>query len=63
MAVLMTDSIIEEIKGLRTLRDLFLWAVGRKPPAEMLEVITQDEFTLDVIVRVSPEIYLVFDTS
>jgi hypothetical protein len=59
----MTDRIIEEIKGLRTLRELFFWALDRKPPAEILDVITQDEFTLDVIVRVSPEIYLVFDTN
>jgi hypothetical protein len=59
----MTDKIIEEIKGLRTLRELFLWAVDKQPPAEVVEIITQDEFTLDVILRVSPEIYLVFDTT
>jgi hypothetical protein len=59
----MADRIIEEIKGLRTLRELFLWSLDRKPPAEIVEIITQDEFTLDVILRVSPEIYLVFDTN
>jgi hypothetical protein len=59
----MADRIIEEIKGLRTLRELFLWALDRKPPAEIVEIITLDEFTLDVILRVSPEIYLVFDTN
>ena len=36
-----------------------VWAFARKPPAELLNVVTQDEFTHDIVIRVSPEVFLV----
>ena len=33
------------------------------PPAELSTVVTQDEFTHDVVIQVSPEVFLVFDTT
>jgi len=47
---------------LRSLEDVLAWAFAQHPPAELLEVIVQDEFTHDVIVRHGAE-YLVFDTT
>ena len=40
-----------------------LWAFSRKPPAELLNVVTQGEFTHDIVIRVSPEVFLLFDTT
>jgi hypothetical protein len=56
-------SILEEASSLRSLGDVLSWAYARRPPAEFLEVVAMDEFTNDVIVRVTPEIYLVFDST
>ncbi|HEX8087395.1 MAG TPA: hypothetical protein VF762_00990 [Blastocatellia bacterium] len=47
----------------RTLEAVMQWAFGRKPPAELFMVVTQDEFTHDVVIRASPETFLVFDTT
>jgi hypothetical protein len=56
-------SILEAASALRSLGDVLAWAYDWRPPAEFLEVIAMDEFTNDVIVRASPEIYLVFDST
>ena len=58
-----SGSILEAASALRSLGDVLAWAYARRPPAEFLEVIAMDEFTSDVIVRASPEIYLVFDST
>jgi len=50
------------VAALRSLEDVLAWAFAQRPPAELLEVIVQDEFTHDVIVRHGDE-YLVFDTT
>jgi hypothetical protein len=50
------------LPSLRSLEDVLAWAFAQRPPAELLEVIVQDEFTHDVIVRHGAE-YLVFDTT
>jgi hypothetical protein len=44
----------------RTLEDVLAWTFANK--AELLEVIVQDEYTHDVIVR-APDQWLVFDTT
>jgi len=59
----MPADILSEVGSVRTLEQVMLWAFGRKPPAELLNVVTQDEFTHDVVIRVSPEVFLVFDTT
>ena len=45
---------------LRTLEDVLAWARARR--ADVIDVIVQDEFTHDVIVR-EAERYHVFDTT
>lgn len=59
----MPTNILSEVGSFRTLEQAMLWAFARKPPAELLNVVTQDEFTHDVVIRVSPKVFLVFDTT
>jgi hypothetical protein len=59
----MSARIISEVESFRTLEAVMQWAFARKPPAELFTVVTQDEFTHDVVIRVSPGIFLLFDTT
>lgn len=59
----MHSTVLTEVETLRTLEQVMLWAFARKPPAELQEVVTQDEFTHDVVIRMDSETFLVFDTN
>jgi len=59
----MPRDILSELESLQTLEQVMHWAAGRKPPARLLNVVTQDEFTHDVVFQASPEVFLVFDTN
>lgn len=59
----MPADILSEVEPFRTLEAVMRWTLGRKPPAELFAVVTQDEFTHDIVIRVAPEIFLVFDTT
>jgi hypothetical protein len=56
-------AILEAAATLRSIGDVLTWAYARRPPAEFVEVVAMDEFTNDLVVRVTPEIYLVFDST
>jgi hypothetical protein len=55
--------ILSEVESFRTLEQVMHWAFARKPPAELQSVVTQDEFTHDVVIRVAPDAFLAFDTT
>jgi len=55
--------ILNEIEAYRTLEEVMRWALVRKPPAEVAEVITQDEFTHDIVLKAAADVFLVFDTN
>lgn len=59
----MSAQILSEVEKFRSLEQALQWAFARAPRAELVEVIAQDEFTHDVIIRVMPEVFLVFDTN
>jgi hypothetical protein len=59
----MTDDILSQVESLRSLEQAMDWAFSRKPPAHLVSVVTQDEFTHDIVVRVTPDVFLVFDTN
>ena len=59
----MASDILHETESFHTLDQVMQWAFARTPPAELLTVVTQDEFTHDVVIKVEPETYLVFDTT
>ena len=47
----------------RTLGDVLAWARSQQPPRTVTEIITQDEYTHDVVVGYDDPLYLVFDTT
>ena len=57
------DPLFEEVLPIQTLGQAIRWALARTPRAEFVDVVAQDEYTLDVIVRVTPHIFVVFDTT
>jgi hypothetical protein len=59
----MSDPLLQEVSSLRTLDQVLSWGLARTPPAQLTEVVTQDEFTHHVIIRVSNRVFLVFDAN
>ena len=55
--------ILEEVEPLATLLGVLRWATERTPPAEIIDVVVQDELTHDVIIRAGAGLYLAFDTT
>jgi hypothetical protein len=50
------------IPKLDTLEEVLAWGFAQRPPAEVVEVVVQDEFTHDVVMHRGSE-YVVFDTT
>ncbi len=46
-----------------TLHDVIAWMTTARPTPSIVAVIDQDEFTNDVVVRLSPERFLVYDST
>lgn len=59
----MRPDILNEVSSFRTLESVLEWAFARRPPAVLVEVITQDEFTHDVVIQAGADCFLVFDTN
>ena len=55
--------ILDEVRDFVSLRQVIEWSFRQEPPAEFVDVVVQDEFHHDVIVRAAPTLFLVFDTS
>ena len=53
----------DELRGLRTLAEVLAWTRRQRPPMMVTEIVTQDEYTHDVLVALAPRAYLVFDTT
>jgi hypothetical protein len=51
------------VAGLRTLEEVVRWMASRSPPGRIVTVVTQDEFTHDVVVAAGAAVYVVFDTT
>jgi hypothetical protein len=47
---------------LDTLEEVLAWGFAQRPPCDVVEVIVQDEFTHDVVMRAATG-YYVFDTT
>ena len=52
-----------DVLAIRSIRDALRWAAGFDPRGEFVNAVTQDEITIDVIVRVDAQTYVVFDTT
>ena len=57
------ESFLGDAESLGSLGDVLSWLTKFDPPGEFLDVVGLDEFTNDVIVRVKPDVYAVFDTT
>jgi hypothetical protein len=57
------DDVFEELRAMSSLGEVIRWSTSRQPRAEFVDVIIQDEFNHDVVVRVSSTVYAVFETS
>ena len=57
------DSILDEVRDFVSLDRVIPWAIARRPRAEFVDVIVQDEFHHDVVVRISDRLFIVFETS
>lgn len=55
--------IAEELGGLVTLGDVMRWGLAQSPPCSPSEIVTQDEYTHDVVLSLAPDCHLVFDTT
>ena len=55
--------MIDEVGAFRTLEQVMNWAFARRPPAELVTIVTQDEFTHDVVIKAGSGVWLVFDTN
>jgi hypothetical protein len=51
-----------EFGGCQTLADLMHWTAEQTPRAQIAQIVTQDEYTHDVILPYGPN-YLSFDTN
>ena len=51
------------LRDLRTLGPLLAWLRAQDPPRIIREIVTQDEYTHDVIVPWSERLFLVFDAT
>jgi len=57
------DTLIRELHQLATLKQVLSWTMAQQPRAEFVDVVVQDEFHHDVIVRITDDVYGVFETS
>ena len=57
------ETLLQELNRLATLKSVLSWAMAREPRAEFVDVVIQDEFHHDVVVRVTDRVYAVFETS
>ena len=55
--------IAPQLRAQRTLGDVLSWGRAQSPPRSVTEIVTQDEYTHDVLVEIDAPHYLVFDTT
>jgi hypothetical protein len=46
-----------------TLAELLTWGLAQSPPCDIVDIVVQDEYTHDVVVRGPAPTYLCFDTT
>jgi hypothetical protein len=57
------ETLLRELHQLATLKSVLSWSLAQEPRADFVDVVIQDEFHHDVIVRVTDRVYAVFETS
>jgi hypothetical protein len=57
------ERVAPQLQAQRTLGDVLSWGRAQSPPRSVTEIVTQDEYTHDVVVELEAPHYLVFDTT
>jgi hypothetical protein len=57
------DTLLIELHQIATLKEVLSWSLSQDPRAEFVDVVIQDEYHHDVIVRVKDDVFAVFETS
>ena len=59
------DALRALVAGQRTLADVLRWAATQSAPRAITEIVTQDEYTHDVVLPLDPArpLYLAYDTT
>ena len=57
------QAILTELQRFSSLATVIPWALSREPRAEFVDVVVQDEFNHDVILRISNIEFAVFESS
>ena len=52
-----------ELGERRTLGDVLAWGRAQQPPRAVTDIVTQDEYTHDVLIDLAPRLCLVFDVT
>jgi hypothetical protein len=55
--------LAREVGGHTTLHEVLEWGFAQKPVRRVEEIITQDEYTHDVLVPLDAPLYLAYDVS
>lgn len=57
---MIADALLEAAKSLTTLEQIMTWGMKHDPPLLIAEMVQQDEFTLDVILPLAPDVYVIY---
>ena len=52
-----------DVQAHHTLAEILAWGRAQSPPLTVSEILTQDEYTHDVVVRIGDRLVLVYDTT
>jgi hypothetical protein len=59
----LASDVAASLAAQRTLGDVTTWSAALAPPRAIDEIVTQDEYTHDVVMRFAPDCWLVYDTT
>jgi hypothetical protein len=57
------ETIARIVSGLTSLERVLNWGRSLSPPRDVEEILTQDEYTHDVVMRYDRDLFLVYDTT
>jgi hypothetical protein len=57
------DQTLEKLQQLSSLKQVLSWSLDRNPRAEFVDVVVQDEYHHDVVVRIADRVFAVFESS
>lgn len=59
----LAPDVEQALRAQVTLGDVMQWGLSLVPPRAPVEIVTQDEYTHDVVLELASDCYLVYDTT